>query len=112
MTNHELDLELERFAQEHPEGWSHDQWMDLLSRLGSTGYDVSDIDGVGLALEHHRLVLILGRMEIKGLGPKRMEAVADRFGTLWNLMNASVDDVAQVPTVSRNLAAQILDVLQ
>jgi len=112
MTDNTLDQELLQFAQEHPEGWSHEDWLGLLAHLGSRGHDVSDSDGIGLGLEHHRLALVLRRMEIKGLGPKRIEALADRFGALWNLMSASPDDVARVPGVPRSLAEQVLDVLQ
>ncbi len=112
MAAHDLNPEIRRFAEEHPQGWGHDEWLDFLSSLAASGHDVSDSSGIGLALEHHRLALILQRMEIKGLGKKRIEAVADRFGTLWNLMNASAEEVAQLPSIPRSLAEQILDVLQ
>ena len=112
MTDKALDQELLRFAQEHPQGWGHQEWLGLLAHLGAEGFDVSDPDGIGLGLEHHRLALVLRRMEIKGLGPRRIEALAYRFGTLWNLMTAPLDDVAQVPGVPRSLAEQVLDVLQ
>jgi excinuclease UvrABC nuclease subunit len=73
---------------------------------------VSDSDGIGLALESERLAQVLRRMEIKGLGPKRIEALANHYGTLWNLMVASSEDVATLPNINRDLAEQILAVLQ
>ncbi len=112
MATDHLEPELFRFAQEHPEGWSHDDWLAFLHLLSESGHDVTDSDGIGLALEHHRLALILKRMEIKGLGPKRIEALANRFGTLWNLMSATPEDLAGVPGIPRSLAEQVLDVLQ
>ena len=51
-------------------------------------------------------------MEMKGLGPKRIDALASHFGTLRNLMNASASDVAQVQSIPRSLAGQIVDTLQ
>jgi hypothetical protein len=112
MPNHQLDFELRRYVDEHPEGWGHDQWLGFLRYLSEDGHDVSHSDALGLALEHLRLVKVLEHMEIKGLGPKRIEAIAKRYGTLWNLMAASPDDVASLPSVNRSLAEQILEVLQ
>ncbi len=112
MPTDNLDFELRRYVEEHPEGWGHDQWLGFLAYLSENGHDVSDSDGLGLALEHLRLVRVLQHMEIKGLGAKRVQAIADRFGTLWNLMAASPEDVAQIPSIPRGLAEQILDVLQ
>lgn len=112
MTTDELLFELRRFSEEHPQGWGHDEWTGLLDQLAVNGHDVSDHDGIGRSLERERLVHTLQRMEVRGLGPKRVDAIADRFGTLWNLMNASEEDIAGIPSVPRPLAVQILDTLQ
>ncbi len=79
MTTDKLMLELRRFAEEHPQGWGHDDWLGLLDSLASQGHDVADRDGVGAALERERLRHTLQRMEMKGLGPKRMDALGEPF---------------------------------
>jgi len=112
MQNKDLAAEISRFSSEHPEGWGHDEWQGFLHQLSESGYDTSDADGIGLALESQRLTRVLQGMDIKGLGPKRIVCITDHFGTLWNLMSASADDLAQLPSVSRPLAEQILEVLQ
>lgn len=112
MATHDLDFELQRFVEEHPQGWGHEEWLGFLSHLAAEGHDTTDPDGIGLALEHRRLVRVLQNMEIKGLGPKRIEAIANRYGTLWNLMAASPEEVAELPGIPRSLAEQILEVLQ
>ncbi|MFC1575245.1 helix-hairpin-helix domain-containing protein [Gemmatimonadota bacterium] len=112
MATNDLATEIRRFASEHPEGWGHEEWLGFLNGLSDAGHDIGDGDAVGLALESERLSNVLGRMEIKGLGPKRIDALAEHFGTLWNLMSASPEDLAQVPSVSRSLGEQILGVLQ
>ena len=112
MSTDKFMLELRRFAEDHPQGWGHGEWEGLLNRLASAGFDVSDCDRVGLDLERVRLCQTLKRMEVKGLGAKRINVIANRFGTLWNLRNASPEDVSQLPSVPRSMAGQILDTLQ
>ncbi len=112
MSKVEMDAEISRFVSEHPEGWNHEQWSDFLHHLSEAGHDVGDSDSIGLALETERLTRILREMEIKGLGPKRIEGLAGHFGTLWNLMSASREEVAGLPNIPERLAEQILDVLQ
>ena len=112
MITEELISELRGFAQDHPQGWGHDEWLSLLDHLAGAGHDVSDCDRLGLALEKERLSQTLGRMEMKGLGPKRIDVITNHFGSLWNLMNATEEDVSQLPNVPRSLASQILQTLQ
>ena len=112
MSKVELDTEISRFVSEHPEGWNHEQWSDFLHHLAEAGHDVSDSDGIGLAVETERLTRTLRGMEIRGLGPKRIEGLVSHFGTLWNLMSATREDVAELPNIPESLAEQILDVLQ
>lgn len=112
MPTKELAAEIRRFSSEHPQGWGHDEWLDLLHTLSEEGHDISDGDAIGLTLESERLSQVLRRMELNGLGPKRVDALAEHFGTLWNLMSATPEELAQLPNVSRLLAEQILEVLQ
>jgi len=112
MATDNLTRELESFVQDHPNGWSHDEWLELLYHLSQKGHDTRNEDAIGLALERERLVQTLGQLEIRGLGPKRREALATRFGTLWSLMEATPEEIAGVPGLHRTLADQISDVLQ
>lgn len=112
MATDRLTRELRVFVKEHLHGWSHDEWLGLLFYLSESGIDTADEAALGLALERERLTQILANLDIKGLGPKRREALATRFGTLWALMEASPEEIAEVPGVLPALARQISDVLQ
>jgi len=112
MATDNLLPQLRAFVQSHPHGWSHDEWLGLLYHLAQNGIDTHDEGHIGLALERERLLHTLGNLEIKGLGPKRREALANRFGSLWGLMEASPEEIADVPGIQRSLAEQLADVLQ
>jgi len=112
MATDKLLPQLRAFVQNHPHGWSHDEWLGLLYHLSEDGIDTRDEGHIGLALERERLLHTLGNLGIKGLGPKRREALADRFGSLWTLMEASPEEIAGVPGIQRSLAEQLADVLQ
>jgi len=99
-----MKKQLKAFVERHPDGWSHEDWMGLLAELEQSGTDVSDAALVGLELEKTRLAWELGRRSVKGLGPKRREALVGRFQTLWELKQASVDELAETPTITRDLA--------
>jgi len=103
---------LRAFVEDHPDGWDHDDWMGLLAELEANGSDVSDPQKIGRFLEKTRLEWELTRRSVKGLGPKRSEALVDRFETLWSLRHASVDDVAEVPTITRSLAEKVIQAIQ
>lgn len=92
------------FVSEHSSGWSHREWLGLLAELTDAGYDTSDPDHIGLVLERERLESVLEGASVKGLGPRRRQAVAQRLGTVWNLQEASVDDLSEIPGVHRKLA--------
>ena len=111
-TRTDISSEVRRFVQEHPDGWGHDDWTGFLMHLAHEGHDVSDPDGIGLRVEHARLVQVLSRLEVKGLGPKRTRAIADHFGTVWNLTCASSEEMAGTAGIPWALADQISKALQ
>jgi excinuclease UvrABC nuclease subunit len=51
-------------------------------------------------------------MEIRGLGPRRIESITNRFGSLWAARNASSEDLADVPRLPRSLAARLTEELR
>lgn len=97
--------ELSRFVDEHPEGWEHRDWLGLLDRLRDQGHDTADQDAVGAELERERLSRSLARLP--GVGPRRVQALATHFGTLWALRHTSADEIAAVPGVPRAVAERI-----
>lgn len=94
-TTSALQLELNQFVATHAEGWSHDEWVQLLDRLRSLGIP-ADPDKVGPQLEKTRLAAVLRSKQVPGLGPRRIEALVDRFETLWSFRHASTDDIRSV----------------
>jgi NAD-dependent DNA ligase len=99
--------QLRAFVDAHPHGWNHLDWLELLAGLTDSGVDTTNPDQIGTALEQERVLACLEGLEIKGLGPKRREALAAHFGGLWNLEHASADDIAQVPSFHPALAKAI-----
>lgn len=111
-SDRELRERVRDFVARHPDGWSHDEWLGLLAELREAGLDRDGPEAIGAALEHERVLLVLERAAVKGLGPKRREAVAGHFGRLWDLRNASVDQIAQLPSFHRGLAEALHDALR
>jgi hypothetical protein len=104
-----LQSVLRGFASNRPQGWSHDDWVTLLAHLTELGHDTAQPDRIGEVLERERLALVLA--EIPGMGPRRIELLVSRFGTVWRLSQASVDEVATLPNVPRTLAARTLETI-
>jgi len=51
----------------------------------------------------------LRRREVPGLGPRRIDAVVERFGTLWSLQHADVEDFAEIKkSVPGKLAEKVV----
>lgn len=98
---------LKEFVETHPDGWNHDDWLGLLSELQS-GKKAIEPDAVGVQLERTRLAWVLDQRGVPGLGPKRRAALVDRFGTLGELKSASVDEVAEVPSINKALAEKVV----
>jgi len=64
------------------------------------------------AITHHRLVrdkqTIVSQLdEIPGIGPKRRSALLRKFGSIEAIREASVDDLAAAPGMSRKAAEQV-----
>lgn len=91
-----MEQHLNAFIEAHSEGWGHDQWLGLLGQLEENGFDVSDPTAIGYELENRRLARELLRLEVPGLGPKRIDAVVAHFGTLWRLRHAQIGDFAEI----------------
>lgn len=106
----DLRSELRSFAQARPQGWNHQGWTELLDDLAAKGHDVSDPDAVGWTLERERLAATLEG--IRGVGPRRVEQLVDRYETLWSLRRASAEDIAATAGISRSLAKQIAQALR
>ena len=104
-----MSARLSQFVESHPAGWNHDEWLALLADLGQGGTDVSNPDAIGAELEKTRVTWELKRRGIPGLGRKRLDAIATRFGTLSELQNATVDELARVPGMNRALAEKVLN---
>jgi len=98
---------LRGFVADHPEGWSHGHWQDLLHHLSEDGFDTGQPDQIGLELERERVRAVLEGAGIRGLGPKRREAVAARFGSLWHLRHASVEDLSEGSDLPTSLAEKL-----
>jgi hypothetical protein len=104
-----MSARLNQFVESHPTGWNHEEWLALLADLGEGGTDVSNPDAIGAELEKTRVTWELKRRGIPGLGPKRLDAIATRFGTMRELRNATVEELARVPGMNRALAEKVLN---
>jgi hypothetical protein len=104
-----MSARLNAFVESHPTGWNHDEWLALLADLGQGGTDVSNPDAIGAELEKTRVTWELKRRGVPGLGRKRLDAIATRFGTLRELENATVDELARLPGMNRALAEKVLN---
>jgi excinuclease ABC subunit C len=49
--------------------------------------------------------------DIEGVGAKRRKALYDHFGTFEKIKKANIDELVQVPGISRALAAKIIETL-
>jgi hypothetical protein len=104
----DLKADLRDFASGRPSGWNHDDWLGFLDHLQQRGHDTSDHEHVGRQLEQERLALALEGVD--GLGPRRVQALVGRFGTLYSLRQAGVDELAQagLPRAQAEKVAQAI----
>jgi hypothetical protein len=100
-----LRKELQRFVAEHPQGWDHEQWLGLVESLRGRGHSVDDPDRTGTLLERERLAA--GLKGIPGVGSHRIQTLADRYGSIWNLRSADATELAQTIKAPRSLAERI-----
>ncbi|HEX2081736.1 MAG TPA: helix-hairpin-helix domain-containing protein [Longimicrobium sp.] len=101
----QLKADLRAFASARPSGWNHDDWVAFLAHLAERGHDTSNHDDIGARLERERLSVVLEG--INGLGPKRVNALVDRFHTLWSMRHAHPTEIAAVSGMTRPLAERV-----
>lgn len=106
----QLAVDLRAFAVARPAGWGHDDWLSFLAHLGEQGHDVTDVEGLGARLERERLGVVLGA--VQGLGPKRVDALVERFHNLYTLRQASLAEVAAIAGMTRPLAERLVEDLR
>ncbi|HEU4557681.1 MAG TPA: helix-hairpin-helix domain-containing protein [Longimicrobium sp.] len=105
----DLKEDLRAFVQAQPSGWGHEDWISFLDHLRERGHDTSDPEAVGLLLERERLAAVLER--VQGMGPRRIQAVVDRYDTIWSAHHADVDELATLPGMNRALAEKLRQAL-
>jgi hypothetical protein len=101
----DLTRDLRDFASGRPQGWEHDDWLNFLESLRSRGHNVHDTEAIGIALEKERLDLALSG--VRGMGPQRRKALIEHYGTVWNLRNAEIEEIASVAKMPRALAEHV-----
>ncbi|HYH81744.1 MAG TPA: helix-hairpin-helix domain-containing protein [Longimicrobium sp.] len=105
----DLREDLRAFVQAQPSGWGHGDWVAFLDHLRERGHDTSNPESVGLLLERERLA---ARLEgVQGMGPRRVQAVVDRYETIWSAHHAGVDELAALPGMNRALAEKVKQTL-
>ena len=104
-----IDAALKEFVDRHIHGWSDEDWRGLLGHLADEGHDVDDTGTLGLRLERAHILSTLERLALPGIGARRREHVADHFPSLWVLRNASVEQLAELPSFHRGLADKLHD---
>jgi len=108
----DLQKRLRDFVTQNPNGWGHDQWQGLLGQLRESGVDVSDEGRIGMELEQQRLLHALEQKQISGLGQAEVRGLADRFGTLWSLRHASIDEIQSVSGMDRQKAEKVQEAIR
>ncbi|HEY0024954.1 MAG TPA: hypothetical protein VGB24_18715 [Longimicrobium sp.] len=88
----QLQADLRAFAIARPGGWNHEDWLGFLDSLRQKGHDLSAPEEIGSRLERERLGVVLSG--IQGIGPKRVDALVNRFHTLYSARHASVEEFA------------------
>jgi hypothetical protein len=101
----DLKRDLRDFAAARPNGWSHDDWLNFLENLHEQGHNINDREAIGIALEKERLDIVLEK--VKGVGPRRRQALVNHFDNLWSLRNASVEEIASAGGLPRSLAEKV-----
>jgi hypothetical protein len=105
----DLKEDLRAFVQARPAGWGHGDWVSFLDHLAERGHDTTDPDAIGLLLERERLWALLEG--VQGMGPRRIQAVVERYDTIWSAHHASVDEIATLAGMNRSLAEKVRQAL-
>lgn len=103
----DLRADVRGFVSGRPQGWNHDEWLSFLEDLRGRGHNIEDRDAVGSLLERERLSVILEK--VPGIGAQRVRSVAERYGNVWRLKDASADELSRDANIPRPLAERILD---
>lgn len=111
--NPEHFARIRAFLDVHPNGWSHADWERLVGELRGAGLLAhGDEEALGRDLERERLLATLDRLSVAGLGPKRRAAIIEQYPRLWDLRQASADDLAALPSIPRALASELVEALR
>lgn len=104
---------LAAFLAAHPTGWDHHDWERLFAELCDRGLALEEERAeIGRELEQARVLNVLADMHVTGLGPKRRHAVASAYGRLWELRNASAEEIAGLPGLTRRIAEDLVAALR
>jgi excinuclease UvrABC nuclease subunit len=106
-----LEKEIQSFVGQHPEGWGHGEWLSFLHHLRDEGLEISNPDSIGLALEKERVRSALRGIAIRGLGPKRVESIADGFGTFHELLSVDARGLAGRTGIPMKIAQEVVEKL-
>lgn len=102
---------IKEFYEAHQAGWNHEEWLGLLDQLAGLGHDVSNPDSIGLGLERERVEASVRGLGIRGLGPRRIEAIADQFASLEALRAAGPEDIKGRTGIPAKIAGEIARLL-
>lgn len=106
----DLRRDLRDFASGRPDGWNHEDWMGFLEHLQSRGHNINDRDQIGTMLERERLAVVLEK--VQGMGPARVNAIAERYGSIWNLRNTSAEDLSRDASIPQPLAEKVVEAVR
>jgi hypothetical protein len=101
----DLDFVLRQFVADHLDGWTHAEWQELLERARVRGNELRDEVEIGRMLERYRVLMLL--QQVRGVGQKRRQSIADHFPDIWRLRQAGVDGLVESARIPRRLAEQI-----
>jgi hypothetical protein len=101
--------EVRAFVHAHRDGWNHNEWLGFIDHLRVLGCESPDLDQVGLTLEKERIRALLSNSGIRGLGPKRIEAIAEEFSSWNQLLEADPSDLSSRTGVPFGIAREVLE---
>jgi hypothetical protein len=104
-----LSHHIQYFLVDHRDGWNHDDWLAFLHRLEEAGEDTSDPESIGAAMERAHLQTTLEHLDISGLGPKRIEALTNTYGSLGQLQRTASVHIADETRIPVALATRVLE---